>query len=70
MRDRPLDGNINAQQNAWGIRDEAFLRTLTPRQVVNANYRFMINAGVPQGPAQQVSEDALNFIKQNYIRCP
>ena len=61
---------ISAMQTQWGIRNAAYLKTLTPEEVIAQNYDFLIRARVPEDAALKVSQDALNFVKQLGIRCP
>lgn len=65
-----IHGEINRLQLEGGIRDPAFLLTLTPKQVVKANDEFLLKAGLPEQQALEVSNNTLKYAYELGIRCP
>jgi nitrous oxide reductase accessory protein NosL len=61
---------INAMQSQWGIQNADYLSTLTPEEVISINHDFMIQAGVPEDAALEVSQNAVNYVNQLGIECP
>ena len=61
-------GIINGLQETWGIKNADILRSITAEEALEANLRFMQEARVPNGPANQVTENALKFAEQ--LPCP
>jgi RHS repeat-associated protein len=61
---------VSAMQLKWGIKEPDFLRGLNPQEVVHTNYEIMLQAGVPEAQALEVSQNALDYADQLRITCP
>jgi hypothetical protein len=61
-------GPINQMQIDWGIKNSAIMRSISAEKAIADNFKFMIDAGVPDIPSSQVTQDALKFAKE--LPCP